>query len=231
MVLGKGMIATALKAVDRPEVLYAASGLSNLKGADIAERNREQALIQKQLQVHPDLVFVYISSYSIDDQNPENNTPYLEHKLNMENLVRSMARQYLIIRTSNVVGDSKQPGNLMNFIFENLKKGTQFDVWTNTSRNLIDVADLAQMAGKALEIGFRNQVLYLMHPADIPIYNIVRHFEDLSGFKGQYNLVKKGVYYNAYNALSKQLFEKLELQTNADLYARGLIEKYFSHKF
>lgn len=231
MVLGNGMIATAFKAVNREDVVYAASGLSNLKGSDPVERQRERQLIEKQIELHADQIFVYISSYSIDDQNPEKNTPYLEHKLHMEKLVEKMAKRYLIIRTSNVVGNSRQPGNLMNFIFVNLINATPFEVWTGTSRNLIDVDDLAKMAAAAIEIGFINKVLYLIHPVDIPIYNIVRHFEDLSGRKANCSLVDKGVHYRADKALSEQLFEKLRLEPNPDLYARGLIHKYFGQKF
>src|SRR5690606_12972582 len=129
MLVGNGMIATALKAVDSQEVLFSASGLSNLKGADPEQRLRERNLIKATIAEHREKIFVYISSYSIDDQYPENNTPYLEHKLQMEQLIERNASRYLIVRTSNVVGRSRQPGNLMNFIFNHLKQGTPFDVW------------------------------------------------------------------------------------------------------
>jgi len=231
MVLGNGMIASAFKKVDMPDVLFAASGLSNLKGADTGERLREQNLIREQILMHPDKLFLYISSYSIDDQYPENNTPYLEHKLQMEKLVQAIAKRFLIIRTSNVVGNSRQPGNLMNFICDHLKTGTSFEVWTHTSRNLIDVSDLAAMAAESIKMGCINKTLYLIHPTDIPIYDIVRHFEAFSGLAGKYSLVAKGVYYEAEKKLSTMLFNQLGLEKDPDLYAKGLIEKYFSSKF
>jgi len=231
MVLGSGMIAMALKTVDREGILYAASGLSNLNGSDPAARLREQTLLREHIALHRDKVFVYISSYSIDDQHPGNNTPYLEHKLNMEKLIGMEAGRYLIIRTSNVVGNSRQAGNLMNFIFRNLQTGTHFDVWTKTSRNLIDVSDLALMADAAIQQGEQNKVLYLTHPADIPIYSIVRHFEALSGLKGNYTLTEKGVYYRSDKSLAEQLFTRLGLETDPDNYTKGLIEKYFRAKF
>lgn len=231
MVLGNGMIAKSLMTVDRPEVVYAASGLSNLKGADQVQRNREEALLMEQMALHPDKLFVYISSYSIDDEDPTNNTAYLTHKLDMERLVRNKADKYLILRTSNVVGRSRQPGNLMNFIFRHLKSGENFDIWTHTSRNLIDVADLALMADAVIGEGHKNEVLYLTHPADIPIYSIVRHFEELSGLKGLYSLVDKGVYYKSDRALATVLFEQLVLETDPQLYVRQLIVKYFGEYF
>ncbi|SEA61609.1 NAD dependent epimerase/dehydratase family protein [Arachidicoccus rhizosphaerae] len=231
MVLGNGMIASALKKVDRPDVLFAASGLSNLKGADPVERLRERNLLKEQLAQHPDKIFVYISSYSIDDQSSENNTPYLAHKVQMEELVKGLANRFLICRTSNVVGNSKQPGNLMNFICEHLKTGAFFDIWTNTSRNLIDVSDLAEMAAAAIDMGHVNETLYLIHPSDIAIYDIVRHFETFSAIAGHYRLVEKGVYYRADKTLSKALFDRLGFEKDADLYTRKLIGKYFASRF
>lgn len=231
MVLGGGMIATALKAVDREDVLYAASGLSNLKGADPEARLREQTLLSEQIARNTDKLFVYVSSYSIDDQQPQNNTPYLQHKVNMERLIKAEADRFLILRTSNVVGYSRQPGNLMNFIFRHLQNGEPFEIWTKTTRNLIDVAHLAQMADAAVKQGSCNEVLFLTHPADIPIYEIVRQFEVLSGLSGNYRLVEKGDYYNTDKSLAEALFRRLGLEADPQLYARQLIEKYFSHQF
>ena len=231
MVLGNGMIASALKKVDMQDVLFAGSGLSNLKGADPDERLRERNLIQEQVLLHPDKIFVYISSYSIDDHCPANNTPYLAHKVQMENLVKRLARRYLIFRTSNVVGNSRQPGNLMNFICAHLQSHETFDIWTNTSRNLIDVTDLASMTAASIDTGHFNETLYLIHPADIAIYDIVRHFEAFSGIPGKYTLVNKGVYYQADKTLAVNLFNRLGLEKDPDLYTKGLIEKYFSSEF
>ena len=230
MVLGNGMIATALKSVDQPEVLYAASGLSNAKGADPAARAREEGLLREQIQLNKEKLFVYISSYSIDEQQPENNTPYLTHKLNMERLVKDNADNYLIIRTSNVVGNSRQPGNLMNFIFQNLKDHQPFDIWTRTSRNLIDVQDLALMAREAINMGHRNKTLYVIHPCNISILRIVQHFESLTGYEGDYKLVEKGAFYTADTGLSDTLFTRLGLNRDPDQYVRRLIEKYFLSK-
>ncbi|UAY56381.1 NAD-dependent epimerase/dehydratase family protein [Arachidicoccus terrestris] len=231
MVLGGGMIATALKAVDREEVLYAASGLSNLKGADSEARLRERTLLSEQIARHTDKLFVYVSSYSVDDRHPENNTPYLQHKLNMESLIKAEADRFLILRTSNVVGHSRQPGNLMNFIFRHLQNGEPFDIWTKTTRNLIDVAHLAQMADAAVKQGSCNEVLFLTHPADIPIYEIVHQFEVLSGLKANYRLVDKGVYYHTDKSLAETLFRQLRLEADPRLYTQQLIEKYFGHQF
>lgn len=228
MVIGGGMIASALAAVDRPEVLLLASGVSNAKGHIQKECQRELNLLQTSIQAHPEKICCYISSYSVRDDNPQLNTPYLQHKAQMEDYVRSHASRYLIVRTSNVVGFSKQPGNLMNFIYTNLMTGDPFEVWTHTNRNLIDVADLAQMIGLYLSGGSYplNKTIYVVNPDNVSILSIVRHFEAQTGCAGQFELVDKGVYYHCDNGLATQLFEKLDIDRKG--YTKRLIQKYFS---
>ena len=227
MVIGNGMIARALMNVDRADVLFSASGLSNAKGADQAARQREADLLTKHIALNQDKLYVYISSYSLNDKEPALNTPYLTHKLEMEQLVKSQALKYLIVRTSNVVGQCSQPGNLMNFIYHKFKDGTFFEIWTNTARNLIDVHDLAQMLSKTIDKGFQNETVYLTHPKDLPVYDIVRQFEDLKNVKGNYSLTDKGVFYQSDKKLAIELFKELNLEADPIKYTRGLIKKYF----
>ena len=227
MVIGNGMIARALMEIDRAEVVFSASGLSNAKGEDPSARQREASLLSQQISNHQGKLYVYISSYSINDKDSSRNTPYLTHKAAMESLVRSQASKYLIIRTSNVVGKSKQSGNLMNFIYHNLLQGSPFEIWTNTSRNLIDVQDLAKLLASVIDKGYENDTLYLIHPKDIAIYDIVKQFETLAKLKGNYSLTAKGQHYHSDNNLAKKLFEELKLETAPIKYTRGLIQKYF----
>ena len=119
----------------------------------------------------------------------------------------------------------------MNFIFSHLQSGTSFEVWTQTSRNLIDVADLALMADLAVAQGYTNDILFMTHPGDIPIYHIVLHFEALSGLKGHYRLTDKGAFYRSDRSLASAFFDRLGLDTDPEQYTRQLIEKYFRHKF
>ncbi|HTN39285.1 MAG TPA: NAD-dependent epimerase/dehydratase family protein [Arachidicoccus sp.] len=230
MVLGKGMIGTALQKVDRPDVLFCASGLSNSMGSDLAARQRERGLLQQQIRLHPAKTVVYVSSYSINDAAIALNSDYLQHKRQMENLVKETSRQYLILRTSNVVGRSRQSGNLMNFIYRHICSGESFDVWTQTSRNLIDVEDFADMAADCLQTGLLNRMVYLIHPEDILIQEIVRLFEKALSRKGHYQLVPKGTYYNVDKSLSNTVFEKTGKAKAADVYVADLIHKYFTDR-
>lgn len=228
MVIGGGMIGTALTQADRADVLFLASGVSNARGHIPEECQRELRVLQQQLHAHPEKIACYISSYSVNDAEPQLNTPYLHHKAQMEQYVRDNASCYLIARTSNVVGFSKQPGNLMNFIYNNLRTGNPFDVWTQTSRNLIDVDDLAKMLGYYLTHTAYplNKAVYMINPDDTPILSVVHHFEAETDLKGLFQLVDKGVYYTCDNRLATRLFDQLGIERPG--YTARLIRKYFS---
>lgn len=145
MILGKGLIGTALQTIDRENILFCASGVSNLHGHIEEQRLREEQLLGDNIALHSDKTIVYFSSYSINDADATKNTPYLLHKKSMEELVKKNAPNFLLVRTSNVVGSRGHSGNLTNFIYHHLMNGIPFDVWTNTKRNLIDVDHLVAM--------------------------------------------------------------------------------------
>jgi dTDP-4-dehydrorhamnose reductase len=225
MVLGAGMIGTALQAVDRPDVLFCASGVTNAEGHIKAACDREEALLRQQIAANADKTVLYVSSYSINDAEDSINSSYLQHKKRMEALVKSMAGHYIILRTSNVVGRSRQSGNLMNFIYQNLIGGKSFDIWTETDRNLIDVEHLALMAGACVKQELLDRTIYLLGPVDTPILEITRLFEAALGLQGNYILVPKGVYYPCDKTLSRRLLN--EQGISSAHYVRTLIEKYF----
>lgn len=228
MILGKGLIGTALQATDRDDVLFCASGVSNLYGHIAAQRLREEQLLREHIAQHTDKTIVYFSSYSIHDTDDTRNTPYLLHKKSMEDLVKNCAANFLIVRTSNVVGGQGQPGNLTNFIYHHLMNGIPFDVWTNTNRNLIDVEHLAAMTDYYLKNYAVNKTVFMVNPADIFIEEVVRVFERLLKKKADYRLMDKGVYYLSDKTFAKEAFAALHIDENN--YTERLVQKYFLHE-
>lgn len=225
MILGKGLIGTALQAIDREHVLFCASGVSNLYGHIAAQRLREENLLRDHIMQHPDKTIVYFSSFSINDTDDTKNTPYLLHKKFMEDLVKTTASNFLIVRTSNVVGGRGQPGNLTNFIYHHLMNNIPFDVWTNTNRNLIDVEHLAAMTDYYLKNYAVNTTAFMVNPVDIPIKEVVLVFERLLKKKANYDLVAKGDYYLSDKTFAKEAFAALRIDENN--YVERLVQKYF----
>ncbi len=111
MIVGDGDIGTVLHEVDRPDILYFASGVSNSKEKREAEYKREMDLLLKQRR---DLHLVYFSSLSVFYAD----TRYARHKLAMELLVQREFHPCTIVRLGNIAwGDN--PNTLINYIRNN----------------------------------------------------------------------------------------------------------------
>ena len=87
MIIGNGDIATALKegGVDRPGFCFFASGVSKSQETSMFEFARESDLMVSQ---DPDKHIVYFSTLSV----LYGESAYIQHKLNMEKLVKKFRR-------------------------------------------------------------------------------------------------------------------------------------------
>lgn len=129
MIIGNGDIASALKEVDRDNLLFFASGVSNSLEDRESEYDREvKLLVEQDSNKH----CVYFSSLSVFYST----TRYAMHKLIMESKVKLRFETYTIIRLGNITwGDN--PHTLINFIRNRIKKGKPFEV-QDTYRYIVD---------------------------------------------------------------------------------------------
>lgn len=106
--VGKGDIASVLP--ERDDLLFFASGVSNSQETDIEAFRRESALLLEQRR---DTHIVYFGSLAIFYAN----TPYTEHKRQMECLVKTQFDRHTIIRIGNITwGDN--PHTFINYFRE-----------------------------------------------------------------------------------------------------------------
>src|SRR5882757_4127080 len=106
MLIGKGLVArnfTRYEELD--EFLVFASGVSNSKSCTPEDFRRERELLMASIRAHPSKKAVYFSTSSVNDPDLRE-TPYVLHKLDMEDQVRQYARQWHIFRLSNLAGAS-----------------------------------------------------------------------------------------------------------------------------
>ena len=108
MIIGHGDIGTALKEVDRDDILFFASGVSNSKEVKEEEyQMEEQALLKQPRNAH----LVYFSSLSVFYAN----TRYAQHKRHMEKVIKSKFKLHTIIRLGNIDwGDN--PNTIINYL-------------------------------------------------------------------------------------------------------------------
>lgn len=138
MIIGHGDIASVL--TDRDDRIYFASGVSNSQEIRESEFEREKMLLKDQWKkllkpdghVSSELKLVYFSSLSIFYLN----TPYTEHKLNVENFIRLNFPSWAIIRLGNITW-GKNPHTLINAMRAKVDAGEPLQI-QDTTRYIID---------------------------------------------------------------------------------------------
>ena len=226
-VIGNGMIAQRFsKYLCQKDVVIFASGVSNSKEIHSAPYIRERALVDSTLAGLTSQLFVYFSTYSVNDPL-EKDTPYIKHKLAIEQLIRMRAPNYLIIRASNVVGGLGNRHTVLNYFWEHIQQGKPFAVWQYASRNLIDLDDLYLAVEKALTSpAYQNQTLTLVNPHSINPLQLVRAIEIFSGRQAIFEQIDKGITFNIYSHIN-QLLNVEENYWQPDQYIDRLLQKYY----
>jgi hypothetical protein len=115
MIIGKGDIASILN--DRDDITFFASGVSNSSETRWEEFDREKKLLFEQ---DKDICLLYFSSIAIDIKEKYDNSKYLKHKKEMEDLIKSNFKNYIIIRIGNISWGSN-PNTFLNYIKNKIK--------------------------------------------------------------------------------------------------------------
>lgn len=230
MIIGKGLIASAFEQLQIDDnLIIFASGISNSKQLEDKDRNRERDLLTSTIDNHKkDKTIVYFSTYSVDNINNKNND-YVNHKVNMENTIKDSDIDYLIVRTSNIVGASGNNATVFKYLFNKIKASENFELWVNSVRNFLDVDHLALMVGELKKEGKFNTTKYLVNPIDIKVSELVLQLEKFAGKKGVYDINDNILTENQVDKSdSIALFNKLNLST--EFYIEQLLDKYYSNE-
>jgi dTDP-4-dehydrorhamnose reductase len=192
MIVGNGMMARAFSSYEMsPEVLVFASGVSDSREKNEAAFHREEYLLREHLAAHNESIFVYFSTCSICDLKLKT-SEYVNHKMKMEEIIRSEATKYLIFRLPQAVGKTKSP-TLVNYLYNMVWSGQQFEVWTKAYRYLIDCEDAFKICSYIIERRmFMNSTVNVAPPVKIIAPKIVEIIEQVLNKKGNYVLVDKG---------------------------------------
>lgn len=226
MVIGNGLIAKAFKQSFQKDqnILFFASGVSNSNENRSSEFEREKNLLIKSLEIYRDQTFIYFSScdvYSTD------HSKYFSHKLNMENLVKTKAKKYYIFRLPQVVGKTKNTNTLIGFLYSKIQNDSEFVLWKNARRNLIDVDDVVSIVKcivfKKLEM---NSTMNIAAPIDYSVEEIVFAFENLLNKRTSFTLEDKGSAIRVDTTNLNHIFAELKM-TFSKNYLDNLLKKYY----
>lgn len=189
MIIGKGMMAKRFACYeDNKEVIIFASGVSNSKEDSEAEFRRERDLLFQTCCQYPDTLLVYFSTYSVHEQTTIK-TPYVRHKLLMEQFISEHFSNYYLFRVSQIIGAAKN-STLINFLIAKILSSTPFELWSNTQRNVIALDDVYQIIHHIIEQKLlKNQVINIIHPKSLYVHDLVCIIEKLLNKKALYTTI------------------------------------------
>lgn len=228
MIIGNGLIARAFLDVDKKNVIFYASGVSNSLEINEKEFLREENLIRKTIAENYGKLFVYFSTCSIYDSS-KNGSAYVNHKLNMEHLVSTECEQYLIARVSNAVGQGGNSHTLINFLVNSLRSHETIQTHINATRNLIDVEDVVKITMELLQENKINRIVNVAYLANYSIVQIIAIVEEFLGKKAELELLKAGQSYSIDIPDVRNYFRINDLQ-DKEAYLKNILRKYY-HSF
>ena len=227
MVVGSGLLANTFKSYkDNEDVIIFASGVSNSGCVDSEQFKRELDLVS--MYQPSENLFVYFSTSSIEDPFLKGSL-YIKHKLEIEFYIKANFQRYLIVRLPNVVGKTKNPNTLINFVYNCVQRKKKMDIQLKASRYLIDVADIFSHLNKViLNEAHLNKTVNLIIAKKLSVLQIVESFETHLGKK-----IEKEILPNAggdYLLEVDSTFSKYGICNLVDgkIYLDNLIEKYYS---
>lgn len=227
MIIGNGLLAQAFAPLffDDQNVIIFASGVSNSRETRAEEFLRERKMLSEALD--QDKFTVYFSTCSVHD--PElSASPYVHHKIELENMVRERAGLSTIFRLPQVVGSTPNPFTLTNYLYHQIKTGKPFQVWLNARRNLIDVAEVAGIASHLIK-GHRsdNLTTNIACPFSTPVIDLVAIFEQLLDKRANCESVNAGASYPLNTSVAMSAAQEAGIGFD-DQYVRNLITKYYA---
>jgi len=198
MVIGGGMVAKAFAAFENEQqVLVFASGVSRSNEVRAEVYQREIDLFEKQ---DTDLRLVYFSTCALFDPTLSNG-PYVKHKLRMEERIRRSFQNHLIVRLPNLVGHTKNPFTLTNFIRDHIVQQETFELHLYAARYIMDVEFVAQDLAPLIRSNERQGTsINVCSDEPIPLPQLVLLMEKILDKKADVIRTDKGHRYSVDNA-------------------------------
>ncbi|WP_326981879.1 NAD-dependent epimerase/dehydratase family protein [Chryseobacterium sp. MYb264] len=221
MIIGNGVLARALQQIDDDSLLLFASGVSNSLETREEEFTRELTLLQATIRKYPEKKLVYFSTSSVHDSSKQT-TPYVLHKLNMENFILKNHPNFVIFRVGNAIGSGGNPNTLLNFLSNQIKMNKQFPLYSKARRPLIDVDDIAGIVQRYRD-QFHNEITNISYPYQYSLKEIISAIEKQLNLTAIYEEVPKG---DSYHITFTRDIEHYFKEKEPGEYLQHIVSKY-----
>jgi len=231
MIIGRGLLANALNEIDNEEYLFYANGISNSVLHQIPRNNFEINEIEEIADANGGRTFIYFSTAQVNSKS-NLDRPYVQHKLFVEDLITKRFSKYLIIRTSNLVGNNLwNKHTLFNYLFNSLAVNEQITVNPVVTRNFLDTAHFTDLLKTYLDKYTANKIIEIVNPVSFTMDQIIKEFEEYFGKKFIINRIPEISDFALFELnieLSLDLFAKCHIPTKD--YIPNLLSKYYEPK-
>jgi nucleoside-diphosphate-sugar epimerase len=232
IVIGNGMIGNEAKSIwsKYSNHLIYASGVSNSACEDANEFLKEKNMLQETInKIKSDYYIIYYSTCSIYDSSISKSSKYIQHKLEMESLVRK-CKKFYIFRLPQVVGHTNSDKTLIKYFYNSIQDGRKIQVYKNAFRNLIDVNDVIKLSeyicGKKEH---ENKITNIANPKNISIKSIINIIAEIVNKKPNIEIIDDGSSYEISNQTVNEICEKAGVSFDRD-YEHKVIKKYYSSR-
>lgn len=230
MIVGNGLLANAFlnSNLNFDEFVIFASGVSNSKETDLLQFSREFNLLESIIRNIDDKILIYFSTCSIYENTTK---PYTLHKLSIEEYIRKKVNKFLILRLPNIVGITRNPYQLTNFIFNKISDNSELLVYENVHRNLIDVEDIPIITNHIIECDIFNTNLDVLFNNKISMINLIRIFERVLNKTADVRYeISDTLNYEVDNNLFIKLISNFPLGSYFNTNTEDIIYKYYKNR-
>ena len=227
MIIGSGLVASALsRSFSGPQCCVYAAGVSNSGCTDTSEFSRERVRLLEALtsQAEADR-FLYFGTCSVSDPGAID-SGYVRHKLAMESLVRDHPR-HLILRLPQVAGRTPNPHTLLNFLHARISRSEKFEVWEQSTRNILDIDDIAILVRYlVIDEGAVGETISIANPRSIPVSEIVAEMVKVLGKPAVFETRASGSSYSIDCARIEPAIRQSGVNLHGNYLAR-VLKKYY----
>jgi nucleoside-diphosphate-sugar epimerase len=222
MIIGDGLIARSFDTSSRfHNYVIFASGVSFSGETSKTNFDKEVNLLDCLLATYPNKKLIYFSTCSVASKKI---TPYILHKLNTESYIRSHARDFLILRLPNVVGNSNNNNLLVNHFYNSLMNDYDVTINTDCLRHLLDVKDIPFLVD-VLSKHYNNTAINVAFNNAINLETLLTYLEIIANKKfKKINKVQSGIDYIIDNSEFVSYISKYNFFTTNPL---TVLQKYY----
>lgn len=224
MVVGNGLLSSIFKEYkNSDELIIFASGVSNSSEKREFEFQREKSKLFEVIKKNPKMILIYFSTCAFYD-NYFDESPYLNHKREMEEWIIANVQNFYIFRIPQIIG-SKNINQLLGFLDNKIKNEEKF-VLFDIERNLIDFEFLLTVSKYLISNKYYlNKISNIFYPINVKVIDVVSFFEQIHNVKSNHVVKEKKGNLIIEKTIDDEIISKL-FQVRANYYKEKLVEYY-----